>query len=255
MSERDPLFPVKPVTEAVEPSVEPDGTLTPPVQSIAIDRRNFLLGGAMLATAGLAYSREPQAANKPIDEKLFESYIPERIGAWKFESQSGIVLPPPDELSDKLYGNLVTRVYSSPEHAPIMLLLAYSHVQNGMLQLHRPEVCYPAGGYRLSETEQLPLNVGGNRTITASKFSAEGPVRSEQVLYWTRVGQQFPGKWSQQRLAVIEANLRGIIPDGILVRISSPRAQMVEALPEMKMFASALFATLSPKGRALLIGG
>ena len=32
------------------------------------------------------------------------------------------------------------------------------------------------------------------------------------MIYWTRLGAEFPRRWSEQRYAVFEQNMRGIIP-------------------------------------------
>src|SRR3546814_21141626 len=76
-----------------------------------------------------------------------------------------------------------------------------SDLQDGVLQIHRPEVCYPVGGYDLSPTRKVEVPVG-NRKIPANFFTATGPDRIEQVQYFTRLGDSFPRSWAEQRLAV-----------------------------------------------------
>jgi len=219
-----------------------------------LNRRNFVLGGVLCAAAGVAYARTPKVVYPRIDKDQFETLIPNEVGPWRYESASGLVLPPADELSARLYDCLVTRVYSREGMAPMMMLAAYNNVQDGMLQVHRPEICYPAGGYQLSNTSPLTISNGIGGELNANHFSANGVDRSEQVMYWTRVGNKFPVTWTQQRLAVIEANLTGKIPDAILVRFSSPLASMDDALPAMTDFAAHLVAEMNGLGRRLFVG-
>lgn len=219
-----------------------------------VDRRHFVLGGLLLAGGGLAMARQPKVVSPHVGKDDLEKLVPKQVGEWSFESASGLVLPPSDALSDRLYDGLVTRTYTAPGQPPVMLLVAYSNLQDGMLQVHRPEVCYPAGGYSLSETRSVDIADGAGGTLPANVFSAAGPSRVEQVLYWTRVGAVFPASWTDQRLAVMRANLAGVIPDGVLVRISSLEPALDQALPALSGFAASLIRASGAAGRRLLGG-
>jgi EpsI family protein len=222
--------------------------------SSLLNRRSMLIGTALLGVGGAAIARQPEPIAVPVRKEALDKLIPLQIGNWTYRDASGIVLPPPDALSDALYSGLVTRSYVSPDRLPMMLLVAYSNVQDGMLQVHRPEVCYPAGGYHLSPTqvEEVPNGVGGG--ISANIFSADGISRTEQVLYWTRIGNSFPTSWLDQRMAVVRANLDGMIPDGILVRLSTLAPDMPAAQADLAAFAAQLVESASPAARQLLIG-
>lgn len=219
-----------------------------------LDRRAFLIGGGMLAAAGSAAARIPEPNSPSIAQKRFEAMMPETVGQWRYHQSSGLVLPPEDALSDRLYDNLVTRVYTDRSGTAMMLLIAYKNFQNGVLQLHRPEICYPAGGYQLSPTLPVEIAVGGGRTMPANSFSATGNERDEQVLYWTRIGERFPVRWMEQRLAVFRANLVGINPDGMLARVSMVNDDMAFSKPKMEQFVAALRLASPPPLRQVLFG-
>jgi EpsI family protein len=219
-----------------------------------MNRRHMVMGGALLATAGLAFARQPREIVAPLKKGSLEALVPNMVGPWAFETKSGLVLPPSDALSDSLYNDIVTRVYYAPQLPPIMLLIAYSNTQNGTLQVHRPEVCYPASGYSLSETEIVAVGKSAGISIPARFFSAESNARTEQVLYWTRIGTELPTSWVSQRSAVIGANLRGTIPDGILVRVSTVAGESGSALAGLDAFVAAFTKSLTPAARKLLIG-
>lgn len=220
---------------------------------VLLSRRHMLIGGAMACASGVAFARRPQVVNPVIDAELFESWIPARFGGWKVLSESGVVLPPPDALRDRLYDNLVTRVYSAPGRPVVMFLVAYNNAQDGVLQVHRPEVCYPVGGFVLSETQKIDLPLGGN-AIPSNVFTAKGPDRTEQVVYFTRLGNDYPRSWAEQRLAVVEANLRGDIPDGLMMRVSVLGADREGAETLLSQFANAFYEASPQPLRRLLVG-
>lgn len=226
---------------------------TVPLPSRNLSRRNALIGGLLACASGIAFIRQPAIANPKVPEKQFEDWIPETFGAWKSVSQSGVVLPPPDALRDRLYDNLVTRVYVAPDQPPVMLLLAYNNAQDGVLQVHRPEVCYPVGGFALSETRKVTFEAD-RKAIPANIFTATAPNRIEQVAYFTRLGADYPRSWSEQRVAVIRANLAGEIPDGMMMRVSALGIDQREALPLLSGFSRQFIETSDPRLQRLLLG-
>lgn len=219
-----------------------------------LDRRKVLLGLGMAAASGVAYARQP-APNRPrIDAEVFEEMMPDTVGPWRYATASGVVLPPSDALSDRLYDNLVTRMYEGPAGRTLMMLIAYNNRQDGVLQIHRPEICYPAGGYTLTSTQAIDVPLNSSNVLPCQGFLAQSPRRDEAVLYWTRVGESFPRRWAEQRLTVVKANLAGIIPDGILVRVSTLGNDMSVELPRMQSFIADLSAIASPELGQLLFG-
>lgn len=220
-----------------------------------ITRRNLLMGGAMLGIATTAFARLPKPYVPPMGKEGLEKLIPTQVGPWQFVTASGLVLPPPDELADKIYSNVLTRYYTAPNQPPLALLIAYSNVQNGLLQMHRPETCYPASGFKLSETKVSDFQVRNNEVISVRSFAAQGVSRNENVLYWTRIGNDIPTSWAEQRWAVAKENLEGRIPDGILVRTSLVSADNPETSRQiLGEFVKNLLTSVNPAGRKLLIG-
>jgi EpsI family protein len=222
--------------------------------SLSLSRRHVIMGGAMVGLSGLAWAREPKAVVDPLPKEGLSRLIPRQVDDWTFTTKSGLVLPAEDELSDSLYSHVVTRVYASAGRMPIMMLIAYSNTQNGMLQLHRPEVCYPAGGFKLSQTVIDKLDSGATFDLPIRHFSATSDQRSEQVLYWTRIGSEHPTSWFDQRVAVMRANLKAEIPDGILVRVSAIAPDYAAAKGDLEHFVKSLLKASPPKLRALMIG-
>lgn len=218
-----------------------------------VTRRHMIIGGALLATAVGARALVPHNNIDLLGKDQLEDIVPEKIGQWEFASKSGLVVPPQDQLADKLYAQMLTRVYVAANALPMMLLIAQSPGQDGVLQIHRPEVCYPASGYALQDggVHQIPL--GNNHSVPTRMFIASSNDRVEQLLYWTRIGTSMPTNWLEQRTAVAEANLRGDIPDAVLVRISTVSAD-ANAMRQIDAFARATIASMAPAKRPVLVG-
>lgn len=222
--------------------------------SSPMDKRKFLLGAGMAGAAAVAWARMPVSTIARLPEGSLEELVPDQIGKWRFATKSGVVLPPSDALSDRLYDNLITRVYTDPAGEPLMMLIAYNNRQDGVLQIHRPEICYPAGGFTLSPTQSVDFTLADRRVIPARTFLARSRERRETVMYFTRVGTDFPGRWSEQRLSVIRANLAGVIPDGMLFRVSKFGRSMPESLASLEQFTNAFTAVSPPRLNSILFG-
>jgi EpsI family protein len=229
------------------------GAFLPPERKSLVDRRDVLLGGALAATAALA-GLAPLSLKQPAHEAAqLDALVPDRIGRWTRSDRGGILIPTGESLTAQTYDEVLTRLYVSASAAPMMLLIAYGGAQSGATQLHRPEACYPAAGFELGNRSDLTLRLA-DRAVWASLVTARGNGRTEQILYWSRVGDEFPGSASAQRWSVIRHNLRGAIPDGVLVRISALDANVANS-PILQEFAAALIEGGSSKARWLLIGG
>lgn len=218
-----------------------------------LNRRAFLIGGAFLGTAGLAAALEPRGHIDLLGARKLEDVIPTRVGPWAFASKSGLVVPPSDQLSDQLYSQLLTRVYTAPDMPDIMLLVAQSGSQTGVLQVHRPEVCYPASGYKLSDSSPVDLPLG-KANVRTMGFTASADSRVEQLIYWTRVGMDLPSTWAEQRWSVARANLQGNLPDAVLVRLSTLSPDRNASFDVLQRFATSLVTSLPSKARAFVVG-
>lgn len=215
------------------------------------DRRKFLLGLLFCTAAGIAAWRIPSRRVDYLGREKLDDLIPKSIGKWNFVAASGLVVPPEDQLAKAIYSQLLTRVYSDGERS-IMLLIAQSGSQTGFLQIHRPEICYTAGGYQISAITTHSIRFG-SKVIPANSMDASAGGPAEHVIYWTRVGNTVPMNWTEQKLAVAEQNLEGIIPDAILVRVSTVSDDGVAARASIDEFVRTMLGVIPPSRRSVLI--
>jgi len=216
------------------------------------DRRKFLLGLLFASAAGIAAWRKPVRHLDYLGREKLDDLIPKTIGPWNFVAASGLVVPPEDELSKALYSQVLTRVYSDGANPPVMLLVAQSGSQSGFLQIHRPEICYSAGGYRVGTLTPLPIQFD-SKQVPANRMDASAGGPTEHVVYWTRIGNQLPRSWKEQRLAVAEQNLKGIIPDAILVRVSTISNDPDAAWATISNFVRTMLSSIPASRRSVFI--
>jgi EpsI family protein len=222
-----------------------------------LSRRHILMGGALLAVSGIAVARQPEQRYKDLSEKQFEALFPSSFGDWTTHPVSDLVLPPESELADKLYQHIATRTYVNSAGEGVMFLAAYNSTQLNNVQLHRPEICYYAGGYSIDLSEPLDITVeAGNREVTvpARTVTAVLGSRTENVLYWTRIGSSFPQSWLMQRIAMTKANIEGYLADGLLVRVSVIEKDHERSLKKMQSFVNDMLAYSNAATRTMLTG-
>jgi EpsI family protein len=135
-----------------------------------------------------------------------------------------------------------------------MLVMAYSSVQEGRLQVHRPEVCYPASGFSILENVPAQVPITPGFAIPCRFLTADRGARREYILYWTRVGDAMPSRWFDQRLEMAKDNLQGFVPDGLLARVSIIGNDREEALKTLTRFVQTMVTGIGGAGRRMLIG-
>lgn len=219
-----------------------------------MERRTALLGGVLLLTsaAGAAIKLR-ERAEAPLRGSISKG-IPTRIGDWAAMETDGLVRPEYDPAKKSIYDQEVSRVYYAAETAPVMLLIAYGSTQSDTLQVHRPEFCYPASGFDIGPSHKVPIELSNGGFIPSAFFTAVRAERTEHILYWTRLGDQFPTSWISQHLARVRNSARGIIPNGVLVRASIIGLEREQARNQLRSFVGQLVQRSSPLAQRALIG-
>lgn len=221
-----------------------------------INRRDVLMGGALLAGAGGAAALVPRGrlVLMPKGHEL-EQFVPQNLGSWRHVPSPGIVLPRTEgSLSAKLYGQVLSRVYVSESQLPVILVIAYGEVQNDLLQLHRPEVCYTAVGFDVSGTTAGRLSLRPGLNLPVRELVARSEQRTETITYWTRIGDDLPTNGTEQRVAKLKQQWAGYVSDGILVRLSCAVPPEPGVRDQLAAFARELVKAVPAVDRPALVG-
>jgi EpsI family protein len=220
-----------------------------------MNRRDLVLGGTLLAAAGGAAALTPRNRLVLLGDQKLDDIVPANIGSWTHVQSSGFVLPKsPGSLADRLYSQTLTRLYASPDRPPVMLVIAYGAVQNDLLQLHRPEVCYAAVGFTISASQRAIVELSGGAELPVRELVARTESRTEEICYWTRIGDDLPTDGREQRWVKLRQQMRGYLADGILVRMSTLGSPDVSQFAELRRFAAEMVEAVKPADRAVLIG-
>jgi EpsI family protein len=210
----------------------------------------------MLVAASVAWALRPTVLIADLRPKVdLESLIPKQFGDWRElqRSNAQIINPQQAEMLTKLYSQTLSRTYVNSKGDAIMLSIAYGANQGDAVQLHYPEVCYPAQGF------QVQTNIKGTLVTEEGAFPVRRLTttlgqRFEPVTYWTTIGDQVVQGGLNTKLAQMQYGFKGQIPDGLLFRVSSITrdAQAGHAIQEA--FAVQLVSAVKPENRIRLIG-
>lgn len=219
-------------------------------------RREFIIGGACAVTAGAAYAATPRDRMSLLADNKLDDLVPRAFGSWSELPSDSVVVPESDDsLAARLYAQTVTRTFANyQEGVGVMALFAYGDTQSDQLQLHRPEVCYPAFGFAVVETLPVDIQLAGGAAIPGRRLTAQSALRTEHVAYWTRIGEYLPQSGSEQRSAKLRTAFQGIIPDGILVRVSNLSTDPDKAYEINQSFISQLISAMPQQGLPALVG-
>jgi EpsI family protein len=213
-------------------------------------RRAVLIGTACVLSSGAALALKPRrkVSLLPVGTKL-NDILPRKFGGWDSRDVSDLYVPEtPDSLEARLYGETVARLFTDRQSGmEIMMLMAHGDSQSNELQLHRPEVCFPAFGFSLTSSAPVELQIRKDVTLPARRLLAESNVQRQAVLYWTRLGEYFPVSVTEQRLNRLTAAMHRYIPDGLLARFSMVETGSGAAFAEISRFIPELLSEI-PKG-------
>ncbi|WP_374692410.1 exosortase-associated protein EpsI, B-type [Accumulibacter sp.] len=220
--------------------------------------RNLILLVLMLAASGMAVALKPTkkiADQGPTVE--LETLIPKSFGEWREDitSVAQTVDPQQKEMLDKIYNQTLSRTYVSMQGYRIMLSVAYGGDQSDAMQLHKPEVCYPAQGFILHGKQADSLQLQGGGMLPITRVSTSLGNRNEPITYWITIGDKvITSGGIQKKLVEMSYGLAGNIPDGMLIRVSSIDPDKALAYQMHDRFSNQMLAALPPEARVRMAG-
>jgi EpsI family protein len=210
-----------------------------------------ILGSAVLAEVLAPRELMARTSASPRLEKV----IPRQFGTWTVIPEISPVAPADpegyvqlDPYSARFYSQEVGRGYSDGHGNIVMLMVAYGPVQNYRLKAHRPELCYTAAGFRISNKTGAAVSYrDGAPPINTTRMIAERESRYEPITYWMRVGNDITSGVVDRQLVRLKYGLRGIIPDGALIRISTIGLPREASFKLQDQFIRDLLAAIPPQ--------
>lgn len=183
-----------------------------------------------------------------------ESMIPKQFADWQIDDQVVPLQVDPQRLAllNKIYNQALARTYINAQGERMMLSIVYGGDQSDSLQVHKPEVCYPAQGFQM-----LNLVIGtfdtGYGVIPVKRMLAKMDSRVEPITYWITIGDIVAVNSLKWKLEQLKYGLTGKVPDGMLFRVSS-LGEPAREYPRQEDFIKILLKSLTPENRTRLIG-
>ncbi|QGZ41783.1 EpsI family protein [Pseudoduganella flava] len=217
---------------------------------------SLVLFAMMASAAAISYAVAPTA--KMADRRGqfdLETRIPREFGDWKVDPTIVPLQVDPDTQArlNRIYNQTLSRTYINRDGERVMLSIAYGGDQSDNMGVHKPEVCYVAQGFdvRRNEVGEVATPHGN---LPVRQLLAVTGARSEPITYWITIGDKITRPGIDQRLQELKIGLTGVVPDGMLVRVSTLDTDTSHAYGVQADFIRALIDRLPAADRARLIG-
>jgi EpsI family protein len=201
--------------------------------------------------------------NAAVPDPNLEQAVPERFGEWRMLPNALVqasVVTKGATSTDQPYDEVVSRTYVNARGDMVMLALAYGKNQRQEVKVHRPELCYPAQGFKVMSLQPTVFagvhSKAAGQDVTGQRMVVDGRGNKEVVSYWIRIGDTYSSSPWRIRWQIMQEGLQGRMTDGILVRASQrvntdadpgPYHQALEA------FTRDLIQALPPDKRSYLV--
>ena len=219
-------------------------------------RKALVLAASMGAAAALAALGKPVPHDDASAPALdLDTLFPREFGDWHVDAASEAFVRPAAQQGKvyKIYDQVLERSFVNSQGQRIMVSAAFGREQSAGMQMHRPEVCYPGGGFKVEGVEAVQLTLAG-QVVAATRLHAFLPGRSEPITYWTLLGGVVVTDSTAFRLRQLSFGLRRRLLDGLLMRVSSIDAQPARAYALQSQFADELVRAMRPAERVKVIG-
>jgi len=214
----------------------------------------ILIGLMLIVVAFCEPLLKPSKLLADHDRVNLAQMIPEHFAGWhKDNAMLPNVNAQTDNAVGRLYDQTLVRTYVNSDSRRIMINIAYGKDQTEK-RMHAPELCYRAQGFIVSDTRKTKLNYS-NGVLPIKQFVGNlRGARNEPVTYWVSYGDIAVVDTVQIRLTRLRYVFSGLIPDGLLFRVSSVNNQTeADAFALHERFIKDLIASLSDQDRKALV--
>ena len=209
----------------------------------------------MLAFAGAQAWRPTLHLSDSRPKVVLETLFPSSLDGWTVDDRMPVQLVSPDTqaILSKIYNQTLSRTYVNAFGDRVMLSVAYGGDQSDGTRAHRPEVCYPAQGFQVTHEAKSSLTLAGS-PLYVRRLVAKLGGRVEPITYWVIVGEKIALSGTEQKLAQLGYSIRGLIPDGMLVRVSTIDTDPTKAYALQDAFIEKLASATLPRRNVAIFG-
>ena len=218
-------------------------------------RTALVLAAGMGAASLLAALGKPRPADGSGPRLDLDKLIPHEFGPWRVDEAMKAFVRPAAAQAKRfgIYDQVLERSFVGAGGQTVMLSVAYGGEQSAGMQLHRPEICYAAGGFEVRDTHAAVMALDA-RQLPVTRLRAELPGRPEPITYWTLLGGVVVADASSFRLRRLSFAARREAADGMLVRVSSIDPDGARAFALHQAFAIDMVRAIAPADRAKVVG-
>lgn len=219
-------------------------------------RVGVLVVGMVLAFLGGEWLRPTTRLAEIKPPIVLHKQVPEAFGDWRIDPNIRPVVPDPglQAMLNSLYSQTLARTYINSKGERVMLSVAYGSDQsNEATAVHRPEFCYSAQGFRVRKTATELLMIG-QAQVPVARVLAQLGQRNEPITYWVTLDEAATLPGLGRKLQQIRYGLKGQIPDGMLVRVSSISASESAAFALQSGFLEQMYAVVPADVRSRYFG-
>ena len=221
---------------------------------------HYILLLLMTLASILGMSLRPTHKIVDDSEKVkLEALIPKQFNDWRLvEMGAQLVNPQTEAAVNAIYAQTLSRTYVNGQGQRIMLSIAYGEDQSDSVGAHLPEGCYGGQGFDVANIKRGKLETEyGN--IPVSRLLASKNERIEPITYWLTTGEKVAYSGWQTKKVKLQYALQGVIPDGLLMRVSSitdtpALNELDSAYALLTRFTQNLLAAVTSKQRLRLMG-
>ncbi len=218
--------------------------------------RSLVVVVLAVSAALLAHAWRPTQHLADMRPKLdLTEMFPRSFAGWSEDTRGPVQLVSPDQQAvlNKIYNQTLSRTYVNAKGERVMLSVAYGGDQSDGTRAHRPDVCYPAQGFQVRSDRTSTVSAGTHQ-VPSRLLVAQLGNRIEPITYWVVVGEHVALSGLEQKFAQLAYSTRGVIPDGMLVRVSTIDPDAERAYGVHREFIKDLAMAVSGANRARAFG-
>jgi EpsI family protein len=220
--------------------------------------RNGILIALLMSTASIfAHTAKPTRLLADVSPRTsLPEELPTKFKRWRKLEADGARVADPAQAAvlDYLYSETLSANYVDGANRLAMLSIAYGRDQSDGHDVHKPDLCYPAQGFRVIEQRDLSVALDERRSIVVRYMTTRHGERVEPLIYWTTVGDFLYQSRLEKKLIGIRYSAANLVPDGMVVRVSTLEKDPAIALNVLTDFVRDWYEAMPAQRRGRYFG-